>query len=144
MKHHLNIFAEGYRCYAVMVSPFFRFLWLYLCWNRFIFQTERISSTNHCPRLGHINAKSFRRHWINHRHINNETEIGNGTFPAWNYSQEKKMMAPNDQKQNRGKIIRVIYVFAVISAFRGCPRGLMVKAMDCGIVVSEFVLQSSY
>ena len=23
---------------------------------------------------------------------------------------------------------------------RGCPRGVMVKAMDCGIVVSEFVL----
>ena len=28
--------------------------------------------------------------------------------------------------------------------FRGCPRGVMVKAMDCGIVVSEFVLQSRY
>ena len=24
------------------------------------------------------------------------------------------------------------------------PRGVMVKAMDCGIVVSEFVLQSRY
>ena len=24
----------------------------------------------------------------------------------------------------------------------GCPHGLMVKAMDCGIVVREFVLQS--
>ena len=23
---------------------------------------------------------------------------------------------------------------------RGCPRGVMVKAIDCGIVVSEFVL----
>ena len=28
--------------------------------------------------------------------------------------------------------------------FWGCPRGVMVKAMDCRIVVSEFVLQSSY
>ena len=28
--------------------------------------------------------------------------------------------------------------------FRGCPRGVMVKAMDCGIVVREFVLQSRY
>ena len=28
--------------------------------------------------------------------------------------------------------------------FRWCPRGVMVKAMDCGIVVSEFVLQSRY
>ena len=27
---------------------------------------------------------------------------------------------------------------------RGCPRGVMVKAMGCGIVVSEFVLQSRY
>ena len=26
----------------------------------------------------------------------------------------------------------------------GCPRGVMVKAMDSGIVVSEFVLQSCY
>ena len=26
----------------------------------------------------------------------------------------------------------------------GCPRGVMVKAMDCGIVISEFVLQSHY
>ena len=27
---------------------------------------------------------------------------------------------------------------------RGGPRGVMVKAMDCGIVVGEFVLQSRY
>ena len=26
----------------------------------------------------------------------------------------------------------------------GCPRGVMVKALDCGIVVREFVLQSCY
>ena len=26
----------------------------------------------------------------------------------------------------------------------GCPRGVMVKAMNCGIVVREFVLQSPY
>ena len=26
----------------------------------------------------------------------------------------------------------------------GCPYGVMVKAMDCGIIVSEFVLQSCY
>ena len=28
--------------------------------------------------------------------------------------------------------------------YGGGPRGVMVKAMDCGIVVSEFVLQSRY
>ena len=27
---------------------------------------------------------------------------------------------------------------------RGCPRGVMVKAVGCGIVVSEFVLKSRY
>ena len=26
----------------------------------------------------------------------------------------------------------------------GCPRRVMVKAIDCGIVVREFVLQSRY
>ena len=29
-------------------------------------------------------------------------------------------------------------------ALGGCPHGVMVTAMDCGIVVSEFVLQSRY
>ena len=28
--------------------------------------------------------------------------------------------------------------------WRGCPRGVMVKAMDCEIVIREFVLQSRY
>ena len=30
------------------------------------------------------------------------------------------------------------------SALWGCPCGVMVKAMDCGIIVREFVLQSRY
>ena len=34
----------------------------------------------------------------------------------------------------------VVYLFIAI----GCPRGVMVKAMNCGIVVREFVLQSRY
>ena len=32
----------------------------------------------------------------------------------------------------------------VLRCWRGCPRGIMVKAMDYGIAVSEFVLQSHY
>ena len=32
----------------------------------------------------------------------------------------------------------------ILLILRGCPRGVMVKAMDCGIVVHEFVLQSRY
>ena len=33
-------------------------------------------------------------------------------------------------------------LYSFINLRRGCPRGLMVKAMDCGIVVSEFEFQS--
>ena len=32
----------------------------------------------------------------------------------------------------------------VWKTLKGCPRGVMVKAMDCEIVVSQFVLQSRY
>ena len=31
-----------------------------------------------------------------------------------------------------------------IGHIEGCPRGVMVKAMNCGIVVRELVLQSRY
>ena len=34
--------------------------------------------------------------------------------------------------------------FTLLKVPRECPRGVMVKVMDCGIVVSEFVLQSCY
>ena len=36
-----------------------------------------------------------------------------------------------------------IYIYVCVCVCV-CPRGVMVKAMDCGIVVSEFVLQSHY
>ena len=32
----------------------------------------------------------------------------------------------------------------LLEGLKGCHRGVMVKAMDCGIVVCEFVLQSRY
>ena len=39
----------------------------------------------------------------------------------------------------------IFYTYSVYTHFiRGCPRGVMVKAMDCGIVVHEFVLLSRY
>ena len=44
---------------------------------------------------------------------------------------------------NKAHIIRTCKGYVEIN-IRGCPRGVMVKAMDCGIVVSEFVLQSCY
>ena len=40
--------------------------------------------------------------------------------------------------------IFIIYLPALIDSKKGCPRDVMVKTMDCGIVVSEFELQSRY
>ena len=41
-----------------------------------------------------------------------------------------------------------LHIYYIILYYKeeywGCPHGVMVKAMDCGIVVSEFVLQSRY
>ena len=36
------------------------------------------------------------------------------------------------------------YSFFKNQLYRRCPRGEMVKAMECGILVREFVLQSRY
>ena len=36
------------------------------------------------------------------------------------------------------------YIYKQSEKVGGCPRGVMVKAMDCGIIVSEFVLQLHY
>ena len=51
--------------------------------------------------------------------------------------------------KNRSKLLMTIYLFSqsILVYRKLCrryPRGVMVKAMDCGIVVSEFVLQSRY
>ena len=40
--------------------------------------------------------------------------------------------------------IMLLWLDKILKIHRRCPRGVMVKAMDCGIVVSEFVLQSRY
>ena len=37
-----------------------------------------------------------------------------------------------------------IILRSTLTQSEGCPSGVMVKAMDCGIVVREFVLQSRY
>ena len=36
------------------------------------------------------------------------------------------------------------YLNKILISGGGCPGGVMVKAMDCGIVVCEFVFQSRY
>ena len=35
-------------------------------------------------------------------------------------------------------------LYCYLPSLLGCPRGVMVKAMNCGIVVREFVLQLRY
>ena len=47
-----------------------------------------------------------------------------------------------DVIMKRKKWERKIKLYSQLS--RGCPRGVMVTAMDCRIVVSEFVLQLRY
>ena len=45
------------------------------------------------------------------------------------------------------KEIAAVSIMSLIlwkESVEGCPRGVMVKAMDYGIVVREFVLQSRY
>ena len=37
-----------------------------------------------------------------------------------------------------------ISIYFYLTQIWGCPRGVMVKVMDCGIVISEFELQSHY
>ena len=50
------------------------------------------------------------------------------------------------KKKKRKKEIKLLlislYDYTIIT--RGCPRGVIVKAIDCEIVVREFVLQSRY
>ena len=49
-------------------------------------------------------------------------------------------------KQEKLILGEIYYVKGVLyfNDIGGCPRGVMVKAMDCGIVVSEFILQLCY
>ena len=53
------------------------------------------------------------------------------------------------QKMQKNKLCSFVLIgnkhqIETKSTQRGCPRGVMVKAVDCGIVVREFVLQSRY
>ena len=47
-------------------------------------------------------------------------------------------------KQTEAFCVWLLYRGQVTTESGGCPCGVMVKAMDCGIVVREFVLQSRY
>ena len=48
------------------------------------------------------------------------------------------------QKQKKNTRAKNIYIHLHTQKYRGCHRVVMVKVMNCGIVVSDFVLQSSY
>ena len=47
-------------------------------------------------------------------------------------------------KTNTYGLFSLIQLSCQQSCKKGCPHGVMVKAMDCRIVVREFVLQSRY
>ena len=44
----------------------------------------------------------------------------------------------------QGEALSLLLLIITVMPLRWCPRGVMVKAMSCGIVVREFVLQSRY
>ena len=58
------------------------------------------------------------------------------------YIREKKIHAfPKALVPKECKLFQLEFE---LDTLRGCPHGVMVKAMDYGIVVREFVLQSRY
>ena len=57
----------------------------------------------------------------------------NGSIPGWVIPKTQEMVVDTSLINTQDDKVR-----------GGCPRGVMVKALDCGIVVSEFELQSRY
>ena len=57
-----------------------------------------------------------------------------------------KNVVERREMKGQGEAIETIKELTKDSTYNsmGCPRGVMVKAMNCGIVVREFVLQSRY
>ena len=74
--------------------------------------------------------------------------FNNSILPAMLYANE---MGPTSKRKEQ-RLVTINRTMGKISAGkvvvrvhpRGCPRGVMVKVMDSGIVVIEFVLQSHY
>ena len=71
-------------------------------------------------------------------HIKNKVEQSRGRSSALPYTLVLKLLKrePSGRPQLRSPTLLTYLV--------GCPRGVMIKAMNCGIVVCEFVLQSRY
>ena len=59
-------------------------------------------------------------------------------------SKKKKKRIPNKLPKRSHPDTYSDLDIEVSTSFQRCPRGVMVKAMNCGIVVREFVLRSRY
>ena len=55
-----------------------------------------------------------------------------------------KAITAHEIRKPRLLILEALHIKRKPLELRGCPRGVIVKAMDCRIVVREFVLQSRY
>ena len=74
------------------------------------------------------------------------TKLIGGRYFSKNDLSEAYLQIPTDDESSKLLCIsthRGLFKYQRLP-FRGCPRGVMVKAMNCGIVVREFVLQSCY
>ena len=63
---------------------------------------------------------------------------------TWNYTIEWKLFVLDKNTWNYTNVWKLFVLDRNTWNQGQWPRGVMVKAMDCGIVVSEFVLQSLY
>ena len=76
----------------------------------------------------------------------------------FNYNHNDIFYIPLHFFKNLSHLVKIIFFSSQVYGFKysyliliictyilgGCPRGVMVKTMDCGIVVREFVLQLRY
>ena len=58
-------------------------------------------------------------------------------FPPW-------MESGDVEKSSNKCVVSIEFLYILLHWIEGCPHGIIVEAMDCRIVVSEFVLQSRY
>ena len=88
--------------------------------------------------------------WIEHQFlsgIRDSRKAGSLWGMIWGVAEVRKSIHQRWLAKGLGLYITLIAVpisYDDNHKFKGCPRGVMVKAMNCGIVVREFVLQSRY
>ena len=61
-----------------------------------------------------------------------------------NFQESTTILNACTKKKTSGNLLNTPTYLSRSIQFRWCSRGVMVKAMDCGIVVCEFELQSRY